>query len=198
MTRNFELKGAQVKDPRVMMRVIIGVLLVANLTAAILAFKPFGGSAEDLRTEQQSLSAQLTAARTRLATSQRLVDKVQTARREGDQFLGEYFMTSSEASALVLTELTELAKESGIKMGQAQFSREEVEGSNSLVMQSWQVGFEGTYANFAKFVNLVDKSPRFLIIENMSAAAPQQQGGQSLNVTLKIDSFIRDAAGELL
>ena len=107
-------------------------------------------------------------------------------------------MTSSEASALVLTELTALAKESGIKMGQAQFSREEVEGSNSLVMQSWQVGFEGTYANFAKFVNLVDKSQRFLIIENMSAAAPQQQGGQSLNVTLKIDSFIRDAAGELL
>src|SRR4051812_33241979 len=109
MTRNFELKGAQVKDPRVMMRVIIGVLLVANMAAAIVAFKPFGGSAEDLRREQQSLSGQLTAARARLAASQRLVDKVQTARREGDQFLGQYFMTSSAASALVLTELTELA-----------------------------------------------------------------------------------------
>jgi len=40
---------AAIKDPRVVMRAIIGVLLAANLVAAILAFKPFGGSAEDLR-----------------------------------------------------------------------------------------------------------------------------------------------------
>ena len=31
-----------------------------------------------------------------------------------------------------------------------------------------------------------------MIIENMQAAAPQQQGGQTLNVTLKIDTFVKE------
>ena len=66
------------------------------------------------------------------------------------------------------------------------------------MMLTTTVGFDGTYANLTKFVNLLDKSPRFLIIENMQAAAPQQQGGQALNVTLKIDTFVKTTAGATL
>ena len=41
------------------MRAVIGALLVANLAMAVVAFKPFGGSADDLREDQATLSAQL-------------------------------------------------------------------------------------------------------------------------------------------
>jgi hypothetical protein len=43
-----------------------------------------------------------------------------------------------------------------------------------------------------KFVNQLDKSPRFLIIESMQAS-PQSTG--ALSVSLKLDTFIRQAAG---
>src|SRR5581483_11650231 len=88
MPRNFKL--AQLKDPRVLMRVIIGTLLAANLVAAVLAFKPFGGSADDLRREQAALRRQLDDLQTRLATTRRLVNKVESARQEGDNFLEQY------------------------------------------------------------------------------------------------------------
>ena len=61
-------------------------------------------------------------------------------------------------------------------------------------MMTINAGCQGTYAALSKFVNLVDKSPRFLIIESM-VAAPQQTG-QILNVTVKIDTFIKDARPE--
>ena len=166
-----------VRDPRVLMRALIGVLVAANLAAAIVAFKPFGGSADDLRREQESLSRKLSQAQTRLQFSKHMTEKVQTARSQGDDFLTKYFMDEPTTSAEILNELTTSATTAGIKMGQAQFSREEIEGSDSMFMLSMTVGFEGTYANLTKFVNLLDKSPRFLIIENMTAAAPQQQGG---------------------
>jgi Tfp pilus assembly protein PilO len=197
MPRNFNIRTG-VKDPRVIMRVIIGALLAANLAAAVVAFKPFGGSAEDLRQEQQRLATQLSQLKSRIAASKRLVDKVQTARSEGDQFLNKYFMDLRTASTDVVLELNQTATEAGIKMGQAQFERLPIEGSDTLVRQTVTVGFEGTYANLTKFMHLVDKSPRFLIIENMQAAAPQGQGGQSLNVTLKIDAFIKDEPGAAL
>jgi type IV pilus assembly protein PilO len=57
-------------------------------------------------------------------------------------------------------------------------------------MMTINAGCLGTYAGLSKFVNLVDKSPRFLIIESMMAAP--QQSGQILNVTIKIDTFVKE------
>src|ERR1041384_3586846 len=106
MPRSFNLPSAlNIKDPRVLMRGIIGVLLVANLAAAVIAFKPFGGSAEDLRRDQQALNASLTRIQQQLATSKALVDKVQQARTEGDGFLVKYFTDVETTSAMILTEL---------------------------------------------------------------------------------------------
>lgn len=201
MPRNFDLlakfrlQGLTVKDPRVVMRAIIGALLIANLVMAVVALKPFGGSADDLRRDQQALTAQLGQLQSRLKTSRQLVEKVQVARSQGDQFLDSFFMNESAASAAVLTELLATSKEAGIHMGQSQFNRETIEGSDDLQLMTGQVGFDGTYANLTKFVNLLDKSPRFIIIENLQASAPQQQGGNSLNVSLKIVFFIKEKPG---
>jgi Tfp pilus assembly protein PilO len=204
MPRNFsfpgqlKLGGAVVRDPRIVMRVIIGLLLVGNIVAAAIAFKPFGGSVEDLRNEQQRLARQLADMRNRAVISQKLVDKVRTAQKQGDQFISQYFMDVSTASSSVVVELNQTATEAGIKMGQVQFDRQPIEGSDSLIKETLTIGFDGTYANLTKFMHQVDKSPRFLIIESMQAAAPQAQGGQSLNVTLKILAFINDPAGDAL
>ena len=68
-----------------------------------------------------------------------------------------------------------------------------IEGSDTLQMMSITAGYEGSYANLEKFVNLLDKSPRFLIIESMQAAP--QQNGQVLTVTVKLDTFVKEAPG---
>lgn len=195
MARSFKLPIAiNVKDPRFAMRAVIGVLLVANLAVAVVAFKPFGGSAEDLLRDQEALRAQLTRAQQQLAGSRSLVGKVEKARAEGDLFLEKYFTDIEATSALILTELDAASRQAGIKMGAAQFDREEIEGSEKLQMLTTKVGFEGNYNNLTKFVNLLDKSSRFMIIEDLQASAPQQQGGQALNVTLKIDTFVKETS----
>ena len=61
MPRNFSvnLAGLKWKDPRVAMRAVLGILLLANLVTAVIAFKPFGGSADDLRRDRNALQQQL-------------------------------------------------------------------------------------------------------------------------------------------
>src|SRR5581483_4886307 len=87
MPKNFK---AAVRDPRFLVRAILGVLLAANLVAAVLAFKPFGGSADDLRQHQAALQNQLAQAQARLAVTRALSAKIQKGRAEGDQFLDRY------------------------------------------------------------------------------------------------------------
>jgi Tfp pilus assembly protein PilO len=180
----------------VLLRATIWALLAANVVAAVMAFKPFGGSADDLRREQQALRVQLARLQARAATSKRLVEKVETARKEGDQFLAKYVTDRRTMSSTIQDELNRTAKEAGIKALPATLDLQAIEGSDTLEMMSISAGYEGSYADLTKFVNLLDKSPRFLIIENMQTAP--QQGGQALNVTLKLDTFVRETAGPSL
>jgi Tfp pilus assembly protein PilO len=89
----------------------------------------------------------------------------------------------------------DLAKTAGVTFLPTTFPIEQIEGSDSLSMMTINGGCVGTYANLAKFVNLVDKSDRFLILENM-VVSPQQTG-QNLNVTMRIDTFVKEGSGEI-
>lgn len=203
MARNFnlghiKLTGVSIKDPRVAMRAVIGILLAANLAAAVIAFKPFGGSAADLRLEQSALSSQLAELQKRSTAAKLLVDKVEMARREGDGFLAKYVVDRRTMSSALAEELFRMAKDAGVRALPGQTQLEPIEGSDTLEMASMTVGYEGTYEDLKKFVEMVDKSPRFLIVENMTVVSPQQaQKGQNqnVNVALKLDTFVRETQG---
>jgi Tfp pilus assembly protein PilO len=198
MPRNFNLPGglglhSLLSDPRVGMRALIGLLLLANLVMAGVALHPFGGSADDLARQRAAKDTQLAALNQRLHSSKELVDKVQVARQADDEFLNNYFMDRRSTTSDILTELQRISKESGIDLQVQTFQFDEIDGSDTMQMLSMQVGCEGTYQNLTRFVSLLDKSPRFLIVEHIQAAAVQN--GQKLNVTFKIDTFTIDRAG---
>ena len=74
-------------------------MLAANLAAAVIAFKPFGGSADDLRKDQARLSAQLRQVQANLDKSRQHVAKIDIARTEGDDFLAKYIIEKRSAPA---------------------------------------------------------------------------------------------------
>jgi len=190
MPRNFK---AALRDSRVIVRALLGVLLVANLAAAVMAFKPFGGSADDLRRQRGDLQAQLGQLQARLAQTRKLASKVASARAEGDSFLERYVSDRRTTFSTIFEEMDRTAQQAGIKPRDRNVELSPIEGSDTLEMMSITAGYEGPYESLEKFVNLLDRSPRFLIIESLVAAP--QQGGQMLNVTLKLDTFVKEPPG---
>jgi len=180
----------RVKDPRVGMRAVIGLLLLANLVMAVVAFHPFGGSADDLAKQKAAKEAQLAALNARIRGARQLVDKVQVARTAGDQFLNRYFMDRQTTTSDIWGELQRIGESSGVSLQQESFQLDDVEGSDTMNRVVMTVGCDGTYQNLIQFVNLLDKSPRFLIVENIHVNPVQN--GQKLNVTFRIDSYAID------
>jgi type IV pilus assembly protein PilO len=196
MPRNFNLSNIQWKDPRIVLRVILGVLLAANLAAAVIAFKPFGGSADDLRRERAQLQQQLTALRTQVDKSKKLVEKVEAARIADEDFMQKYVTDRQVVTSTIQGELVNIAENSGVVLQPTSIGLEPVEGSDTLFKMTLNAGCQGNYASLAKFINLMDRSQRFLIIESLSATP--LQAGDKLNVTLKVDTYIRQKPGEEL
>jgi Tfp pilus assembly protein PilO len=201
MPRNFDLGDSlnglnglgrlDWRDPRVFMRAILALLLLATLVALYFLFFPPGGSLEDL--ERRYLVARESSVRQarNLERVRSLAAKVQVSRSEGERFLDSYFMDRRKAASTIVTELSKLAKEAGIRPKEHSFLLEPVEGSEDLIMMTVNGAYEGTYADLIQFINRIDRSPRFLIIDNLSAA-PQQQAG-ILNISIRFHVFVREA-----
>ena len=166
-------------------------MLAANLVAAVFAFHPFGGSPEDLAREMQSKQRDLTQQLQRLEHTRALMGKVQEAKIEGDKFLDECTMNRRSAYSTVLRDVDKMAVDSGMKPKESAYSLDPVDGSDTIQRLSISQNFEGSYESLTKLINMLDKSPRFLIIESLQA---QPQSNGALSLTLKLDTFVREGA----
>jgi Tfp pilus assembly protein PilO len=188
MARNFNLR-ARMKNRRTVVRAGLGVLLAANLVAAVFVFHPLGGSAEDLAQDMRAKQHDLTLQLQHLERTRNVVAKVQQAKVEGDKFQADYILSRRKAYSTLLAEANKLAVDSGLQPKESSYAPPDpVEGSDTIEQLAISANYEGTYQSLTKFVNLLDKSPR-LIIEAMQAAP---QTGGKLNVTVRLDTFIQE------
>jgi hypothetical protein len=189
------LNFASMKDPRVSVRAALGTLLLLNLIAAVILFKPWGGSAEDLERQLVTMRQQLPQRQAALAKTKALVQKVEKARLEGDQFMDKYMLNGRNTSSTIIGELDRAATQVSLKPRESQFGVEPIEGSDNLGILTISANYEGAYSNLTKFINELDRSPRFLIIESLQASP--QPVGPVINVNFKLKAFIRDESGQL-
>jgi type IV pilus assembly protein PilO len=190
MPRNFDTGWKTwLRDPRHAVRLVLGVLLAANLAAAWFAFHTPGGTVEDLERELASKRLQLAARRQAVERLQAQVAKTEAARQSSETFLREYFLPRQHAYSLLEIELANAARRSGVRARERNISYEPIEGSDTLGVLNINANFEGTYADLIEFLYALDRSRRMLILEQLQASP--QQSGAVLAMTLKLNAFIR-------
>jgi hypothetical protein len=172
----------------------LSVLIAANLVAGYFVIRPIGGSVQDLTQQATEMRAQIRLEQGILNRTRLLAQKIESGRTEGDQFMGRYFLARRAAYSNIMAELSDVASQARITPKDSAFNIEPVEGSDTLEMMQISANFEGAYPDLIRFVNLLDKSDRLLVIESLNAT-PQQTGGK-LNITLKLDTFVKEDVKE--
>lgn len=183
-------------DPRTWVPPLLGVLAVLNLAAAWFVWQTPGGSAGDLADQIADGQAQVQRSAANLGRLRALVKKVETARDEQQKFVARYFIDRRTQSSTILTELEQSASRAGLTPKEHSFNLEPIEGSDVFTMMTIAANYEGRYSDLRQFIGALDKSERFLIIEDVTAA-PQQEPGK-LSARFKINAFIREGFPALL
>lgn len=179
------------REPQVLVRAALGVLLAANLVVAAFAFHLVGESPSDLDAQLASLRSTFRSAQVRLNKSRALVRNMDIGRDQGNKFEVSYMTPRRHTFGPLDDELNRLAKETGMKIGTVNYSLPDpIEGSNDLSMLTITAGFEGGYPQLMKLVNALDRSPRFLLIDQLQVA-PQPKG-DVLDAVFRINTFVRD------
>lgn len=187
---------SSMRDPRITARVILGILLLANIVAALFAFRPWEDSPEQLEIKLADLKKQQLQRKVQIDRLTVLTTKSEKASKEGEQFLSKFFLSRRTAASTLVNELITMSKASGIRPKEHSFAFEPIEGSDDLSMMTITANYEGTYADLIQYANRLDRSPRFFIVESM-AAAPQQGGQGVLNINIKVNVFVREETPQL-
>ena len=207
MTRSFRGMGRVFGEagPRRNIQLGLAALALFDLLFYLFAIGPLGESdrarallVENLRRQVQERTAQIA----KLTT---IAQKVETARTGGDKLLDDITLPRRTAFSTIVSQLDEAGRQAGIELRDRAYSVEPIEGSDTLSMMTVTSGLDGSYENLVRFLNQLDRSPRFFIIESLGAAPQQsgpqqnvkggtpQQAGALLNVTLRLDAFVRES-----
>ena len=190
------LKNLNFRDPRILMRLILGVLLLANLVAFYFVIFPLGGSPEELDEQLKTLQERASGQRKSLDRLRVVTAKVEGAGRQASDFELANFTDRRVVYSTLVNEITQAADSAGIKLKDHALQNEEIDGSDTLGMITVNANYEGTYGDLLNFVNRLDRSKHFVIIDSL--AATPQQGTNQLNVTMKMNLFVRNTADLML
>lgn len=188
MLRNFSFNVWPPNNAAALLRLGVGLLVAANLVAGYFVLRPIGGSPDELRQQAMEMRLQIRQQQNALDRMRQLAGKVEIGRGEGDKFMTKYFLPRRTAYSVILAELNQVANDAKVTPKEQAYHIEPVEGSDTLKMMQITDNFEASYENLLRFVNMVDKADRLLIMESLNATP--QQGGAKLNVMMKLDTFV--------
>ena len=166
------------------------ILLAAfNALFWLLAVQPLENREAEKQTLIAALDSQVKQKREGLARLRGSTEKVATATVTGDELLGSLTFERRRAFSQLLTELGETAQESGVEIRETDYSSEEVEGNETYGVISITANFRGSYASLVRFLNLLDRSDAFLIVERLGARPREDTA--DLQISMRIDTFVR-------
>jgi hypothetical protein len=178
------------REPKVLVRLALGFLLAANLFALAIVLHVFDSSPEALNQQMAVALSQRQTEQAKLNRSRTLASSVDRGKTEGQGFLAGYMTSRRHTYSTIIGELTDIAKAAGMQKEGATIGLDAIEGSDDLDMMSISLNLEGDYAQLMKFVNLLDRSRRFLIIETLTAT-PRSKS-DTLVVNVKLDTFVQE------
>jgi len=109
-------------------------------------------------------------------------------RDEIERLFTERLSTESERFTDSVRELYDLAERSRLRYDSIAYPRESLEGYG-LVRKSFVFSVTGTYADLRTFLNLLDLTPSFLVLDQISVA---ESGGERLAIQLRLSTYFTD------
>jgi Tfp pilus assembly protein PilO len=184
--------------PRRTIKLALAGLALFDLLFYLFAIGPLSQSDRERRAEVEVLHGEVRERSAQVAKLDATVKKIETAGSLGNKLLTGITLPRREAYSTIVSTLDDAAEKAQVQLRDRALNVDPIEGSDTLSMLTVTQGLEGSYENLVKFLNLLDRSPRFVIIESLGAApqqsGPRQQNTNLLNVQLKLDTFMKEGA----
>jgi len=175
------------RDRRVLLAVLLAVL-AAN-AVVLLSYRTFYDERlQALLNEQAALESTRDEARRRAdeaASSERRLFEMQEALTT---FFSETLGTRQERLAPLLEEIYRTTRDAGLRPDAIGYSSVEEPGTNALTMT---FAVNGPYGDVKKVLSGLERSPRFLVVEEVALSGGAQDDPNAVKVAFTVTNYFR-------
>lgn len=171
-------------------------LLVLNLALLLLVTQPRLSAAQNADETTADLASAVERDRKRVDGLESRVKEMQESREVLERFFSEDLATKRERLVAVQREIYGIARTFQVEAAQLKFDHEPVKGTN-LVQLSVNIPLAGGYNNLRQFINKVEHSDLFLIIQSIQLQEGDR-GGAMLNLNIRLSTYFAVEATEHL
>lgn len=173
----------------------LGVLLLANIIFFVTYRVRYENRIEGLDDDLTVSREELAQASERRLEAQRLLGSVDRTADDLNLVYDDWWSTRPERLAPMIVELQTLAKKSGLNPPARDYNWTEQAVGQTAGAETLSVAFrvEGTYAQIRNLINLIEMSPHFIIIEEISLV-DASSGGKTLGMSLRLKTLFRSTA----
>lgn len=175
---------ADLKQTRTRLYIVLAVLLVLDVTAVAMLMTPVAGR-ESLR-QQELRQAWLNLKARESAPWRGLDKKIPEAKRDIDAFYRDRFPSSYSS---ISSDLDRIAAESGVRVSSERYAEKDAD-IPSLQRVEIDAEVSGDYVPLAKFINSLERSKLFFMIDGLDLGG-EQSGGVRLHI--KLETYLRNS-----
>lgn len=167
---------------------ILGALALVNLVLYMVVIQPTVSDYDRLRSEDRPFS-KINETRSTVESQESYLQAVVTAKADLDDLNQERLSTKNERMVDVERELARLCKQFGINLREVSIDHDAMleEGLERMTMD---VPLEGGYRELREFLQAVEQSDEFLVVESV-ALTQADEDGRMLSLSIMVTTFFQ-------
>jgi Tfp pilus assembly protein PilO len=168
--------------------VVCGALIVANLVFTLAVIRPQGVRLEGLRRDSEPRLNALKQRRALVEGTEGFLGKLRQAETDLATLRSEILSTRDRRMIETQIEVEKLAGQFGVDFEEIRFENDilQEQGVDRFGMV---VPLRGGYRNLRKFIQAVESSPRFLVIEKVSLGSGDKGGEDRLELRITLATY---------
>jgi Tfp pilus assembly protein PilO len=163
--------------------IVMGILLAANAVVAVLVVHPKVVAYRKLTDESSPAVREIASRAKAVELREAYAASLVKARDDMKHFVGDVLSTRQRRMIEVQLEIAKLLREFGIAFDRVQYENSTIE-NGALERFGIVVPLAGGYSNLRKFIQAVESSENFLVIERVDLGSGKTGDSVELNITL--------------
>lgn len=170
------------------------VVFLVSLVVLTAYHASFAGEVEIRQEEVERAQKRLETLERNREELQGLLERVDRNHKQVTELYDDRFSTESRRLTQIMKEVKDLATRAGLRPNAIRYPEETLE-EYDLEKRSFVFSVDGTYEDLRKLINLLELSPSFLTLEEVSLSeSGGRTGGALLRINLKLSTLF--AAGQ--
>lgn len=132
------------------------------------------------RTQLEQLSKLLAAD---VAKGNLVEKQLPLTQKQCDSFYEQHLLSSATGYSVILPEITQMARSSGVTASDVKFNSSQVKDRN-LTQFEISADVQGDYQGLIRFINAIERSNHFYVLDGLTLAS-ETSGGLKLNLSLR-------------